>query len=627
MNNSIIKSEVIDLSALNNQESGFSLEEFKQTIYRRWKPALAVAILSSTGIFLSSALQTPQYLSETQILIDNPKTQQSASVSPTENALSRYYSIKDLTTEIFVLRSHSMVTKALKSIQDRYPDLNAGQVLGNLNIYQAAINKIPSDILVVSYQDEDPERAKAVLEALGSTYVQYSLDKQRSQATNAIQFINGQLGGAQQELDEAAKAIRQFRQVHQMVDPDISASEVAGIKGSIEQEIQQTKIAIQLNKQETKELDNQLRELGQDTDTLVASSVLGQDGVYQTLASQLKELETQYNLGNVTFYDTHPVMEDLKDRRTELKKLLQERAEQVLGKSVSPAILNRVVLAQTNLESSQSTADGSEANSSNTSESSANVSDNSSSSPFSTSVVGEQHLSTSNSGNQVSGSKVSTQGSTLEILASRKMELQYEAASLQSKLNGLHRTKAETETNFKQIPSLQQDYAELQRQLELKSDAYNYLLVRKQELEIAEAEETAPWRVLNNPFLPSKPVSPDIPQSLLMALASGSFLGLATAFILQKMDRRIKKVEEIKELTKLPILGIIPKVDDPTVEVNIRTTKRSYSYYSSFTEGLRSLAMNLRYLMVETGHIKTLALTSSTSAEGKTTITYNQSQD
>ena len=32
-----------------------------------------------------------------------------------------------------------------------------------------------------------------------------------------------------------------------------------------------------------------MKELGQDSETMVASSVLGQDGVYQDLASQLEK--------------------------------------------------------------------------------------------------------------------------------------------------------------------------------------------------------------------------------------------------------------------------------------------------------------------------------------------------
>ena len=109
MNNSIVKSEVVDLSTFNNQDSGFSIEEFKQIIVRRWKSALAVAVVSSTGMFLFSALQTPQYLSETQILIDSSKTEQSTSVAPNSTSTTSYHSINDLSTEILILRSNSMV--------------------------------------------------------------------------------------------------------------------------------------------------------------------------------------------------------------------------------------------------------------------------------------------------------------------------------------------------------------------------------------------------------------------------------------------------------------------------------------------------------------------------------------
>jgi polysaccharide biosynthesis transport protein len=599
MSNEIIRNDTVDLSVLNTQEPGFSLAELKQIIYRRWKPALTMAIAASTGMFLFMALQTPEYISETQILIDNSKTQQAASVSPGEEAMSRYYSIKDLTTEIFVLRSTPMIVKALETIQDQYHDLIPAQILRNLTIYQASIDKIPTDVLVISYVDEDPQRAKVVLEALGSTYVEYSLDKQRSQAINAIKFIDTQLVDAQEKVDEAGREIRQFRQVNKMVDPNISASGVEEIKQTIEQEIRQTQIAIALNNKQTKELEHQLAELGQDSETMLASSVLGEDGVYSNLATQLKEVEAEYNLGKVTFHETYYVMEDLKERRAELKKLLHERAEQVLGKSISPAVLDRlVVAAQNNINTNSPTVDV-ETPETDTSAANSNINES------------------------ASGTKVSTDGSILGTFASQRLQLEQEAATLQSQLKTLQVKKGEIENNFQQIPGLQQNYAELERQLELKSDAYNYLLTRKQELEITAAEETAPWRILNVPFLPNKPISPNIARSLLTSLVAGGFLGIATAFLLQKMDARIRQVEEVKELTRMPILGIIPKVDNPRADINVQTSRKSYSYYSSFTEGMRSLAMNLRHLIKQTGHIKTVAITSSTSAEGKTTISFN----
>ncbi|WP_036479512.1 polysaccharide biosynthesis tyrosine autokinase [Myxosarcina sp. GI1] len=602
MNNNIIRPDIIDFSNINSQETSFSLVDLKQIVYRRWKPALAVGIVAFTGFFLSTILKTPQYRSETLILLETPQNQQAASVAPTETPASKFYSIKDLSTEIFVLRSNSMVAGAIDNLKDRYPNISVSQVVGNLSIYQAATNEIPTDVLVVSYTDADPEKAKAVLEALGSTYVNYSLEKQRSQATKGIEFINSQLPKAQEELDDAAKALRQFRQVNQINDPEASATLATGTKLTIEEQIRGTEIAIDLKQKQVKVLEKQLAELGQDSEIMVAASVLGQDGVYTNLATELKEIETQYNLGKVNFRDSYYVMEDLKERQKELKKLLKERARQVLGNSVSPAIVDRVVLAQGNNNTALTPQTDASATADNTASS-----------------------SQSDSGTTAKNAQedINSEGSILLSFANQKLRLETEIATLQSELAGLKQSKLQAENTFQSIPQLQQTYTELQRQLGLKSEAYNYLLGRRQELEIAEAGETAPWRILNAPFLPSKPVSPDIKQGLFMSLAAGVFLGIATAFILQQLDQRVKQVEEVKQLTKLPVLGIIPRVDEPQIDINIHTTRRSYSYYSSFTEGLRSLAMNLRYLMIETGRIKTLAITSSTSAEGKSTITHN----
>ncbi|MEL6912695.1 MAG: Wzz/FepE/Etk N-terminal domain-containing protein, partial [Cyanobacteria bacterium J06598_4] len=340
--------QTVDLSALNtasNRETGFSLAELKQVVYRRWKPALAVGVASFTGIFLITALQTPEYRSESLILLESPQNQESASIAPSLAVGSQYYTLKDLSTEIFVLRSNSMVNKAIEKLQQRYPNLELKKVVKNLAIHQAIVNKVPTDVLAVSYTDTDPEKAKVILETLGETYISYSLQRQKQQAANAIAFIDSQLPDAQAELDEAAKEIRQFRQANQLVDPELSAVEAEGLQQHVAEQIEQTKIAIALNRNQLQELNRQLGDLGQDSDTMVASSVLSQDGVYQNLAAQLKDVETQYNLGKVDFTDDYHVLANLKDKRQELKKLLQERAEQVLGKSVSPKVLKRIVLA------------------------------------------------------------------------------------------------------------------------------------------------------------------------------------------------------------------------------------------------------------------------------------------
>jgi capsular exopolysaccharide synthesis family protein len=575
-------------------ESAFSLTELKQLLSRQWKPALLVASTVCSGIFLSTVLQTPQYKSQTLILLENEKTQQSASVSPGQQPLSAgYYNLKDLSTEILVLRSYPLIAKAVEQVQQEYSDLTVGDVINNLSIIQAAVNEIPTDVLVVSYTDSNPERAKAVLEALGSTYVEYSLNRQRSQAANAINFIDEQLPKAQAELDDVARAIRNFRQKYNIVDPDEYALQVAEFKQNLEQQEKETEIALVRTQKKHEEINRQLRELGQNPETIVAYTVLSQDQVYQNLASQLKELETQYALGSVNFYDTFHVMEDIQLKQAELRKLLKQRAQQILGDAVSQVKLEEIIVTQ------GSTSQVMGIDGASTQASAADASEGTST--------------------QVSGT-----GSTLQSLASMRSQVQTERAALQSQITGIQRAKAQVEDTFKRIPELQQYYAELKRQFEVKSQAVNYLMQRRQELHISAAEKNAPWQILEAPHLPGVPISPNLQRGIILVLVAGGLMGVATAFLLQNLDQRVKQVEEVKQMVGLPLLGNIPKVEEPVIQITGETNTRAHYYnYSSFTEGLRALAMNLRYTIAETGKIKSLALTSATSAEGKTTVTYN----
>ncbi|MBE9166954.1 polysaccharide biosynthesis tyrosine autokinase [Pleurocapsales cyanobacterium LEGE 06147] len=574
MSNTLIRPEIIHLPV---QETGFSISDLKQTLYRRWKPALAAAAIAFTGIFIPAAIQTPKYQSETLILLNNSKNQQAAPVVP---GLNVSYSPQDLSTEIFILRSYPLVAKAVDQVRQEFSDLSISNVVQNLSIRQAEIGDSSTNVVIVSYIDSDPARGKAVLEALNSVYINYSLERQRSQASNAIRFINEQLPEAQQELDKSALAIRQFRQRYNVVDPNTYAEQVAQFRQSLEQQTKEVEIAIGRTQSQYQQLQNQLAELGQDPQTSVAYTVLGQDQVYQNLARQLKDLEARHSLGRVDFYDNYPVIENMKLKSEELRRLLQERAQQVLGNAASQVVIDRVLVSQVSV--SQST------------------------------------------GTEGSGTEVSAAGSTLQTLANSMLQVQNELTGLQSQLEGIALAKGQIEVYFQRIPQLQQVYAELQRQFEVKSQAVNYLLQRLQELQIAEAEQSAPWQVLEAPRLSTNPISPNLQRSLILALIAGGLAGVAAALLLEQLDQRVKQVEEVKQLTQLSLLGNIPKVEQPLVEVNTDSREGSHTYqYSSFTEGVRALAMNLRYLMIETGRIKSLALTSATSAEGKTTVTYN----
>ena len=605
MNNGIVNTEFVQLPP---QETGFSLSDIKQILFRRWKPALAVGAVVFAGIFIPIMLRTPQYKSETLILLENPKTQEAAPVVPTDmTGGSTFSNLKDLSTEILVLKSKSLISQAIAQYPHVFVGLSPENVASKLYINTQTVNDIPTDVLTVSFTDPSPQKAKEVLDALGKVYVKYSLEKQRSQAANAIEFIDEQLPDSQLELDKVAFELRRFRQENNIVDPNIYASGVSEFRQSLENDSQGAEIAIEGAKSRYQELYSQLQQLGQNPDTILASTILGQDGIYQNLATQLNEIETQYLLGSTDFKDTYPIMQDLKSQQTELQKSLRERAKQVLGNTVSQTILDSAIVASTkNITAVNTVNSGIAIESTTTNSNSATTADN-----------------TTNNSN----SEVNSQGSILADLGGQLLAAKNEIAILESQIQGTSKAKARVEDGFQDVPQLQETFAELQRQLEVKSESVNYLLQRRQELQIALAQETAPWKILDESYLPTKPISPNIQRGLALALAGSGFAGILTAWLLHQLDTRVKLIDQVKQITQLPLLGAIPKVLEPRIvlsnEAEIGITQ-GYSYrYSSFTEAFRAIAMNLSYLMAKSGKIKSLVLTSSTSSEGKSTTTYN----
>jgi capsular exopolysaccharide synthesis family protein len=543
-----------DVTGVDTARHSARATDWWRLLRKRWIPAAAVAATVFAGVALYTLTKTHNYRSETLILLEDKS---SIPVSTNKDIDPSYYNdsfgYKDYSTEVQILKSTPLVAKALSQLDPSYKNLSVGQLSANLTISQVD----ESDVLIVSYTDTDPQRAQAVLEVLGSTYVNYSLEKQRSQATNAIQFIEEQLPKAKQELSTSALRIKDFRKRHGIVDPESQAASVSGVRSSLSEKAYEAKANLDQTKRQYQELRRQMAEVGQDPGTALADSVLSQDGNYQKLVDQLGEAEAKYAQASIRLQETHPQVQDLKASRNKILGLLQSQTQRIVGKKASQ---------------------------------------------FTT--------------------KTSASGAIQQELAGQLLEVQTNLAVQSTQLASIQQAQAQVAKRFQQVPELQQTYTELQRQLNLNSKVVDSFLEKRQELRIKEAQETSPWRVLEPPYLPTSPVAPNVQRSLFLALAAGCLLGIGAAILLERLDERVKGVEEVKELTDLPLLGAIPKVDLSELAPSDGATGLfKHRSFLPLTESLRSLALNLRYLG-SSGNMKTLAFTSAIPAEGKTTVTY-----
>lgn len=550
---------------------------------RRWFPAVIVAGAVFIAVFGYVNAQPPRYQSEMLILLDRQPA------LPVVDARQPVSINRDFSTEVQILRSRPLVEQAMRRLPEPFQNISIEKVvIPNLKIRQIS----NADVLSVVYVDVDPERVKAVLDALGSTYVDYSLESRRSKASNAIAFIEEQLPGARAALEQSASAIRQFRETHRIVDPDSFGQSLVETREALAEQIRQNQIAINQTQQREQVL---LGQLGQEPDVSLQRVTLNQDSGYQTLVAQLQQAELDLALERIRFREEYPKIQELQARRDRILALLQQRIEQVLGSD--PAV--------------------------NPSSGQANL-------PLPIvrdSLIGEPN---SQAGSTSSGSTIN---STLnpagipaspiplqQTLAEQVMRARVELAVLNAQLASLRQVEAEINRELERIPQLQQTYTELQRQNAVASELVNTFLSRLQELRITEAQEVSPWRVLQPSGIPKTPIFPNWRHSVAFGLLAGGILGIATALLLERMDQRIRGVEEAKAFTGLTMLGAVPKVNLESLMVG--EEQRRNDKQMLFTEAFRSAALNLGYLG-GSEEMRTLCFTSAVAGEGKSTVTFH----
>jgi len=532
-------------------DDSFKLAKFFRVLRKRWIVIVAVSVTVFAGNTYYTFTRTPQYRSSASLLINNS----TIAVSDIQVPGLPGSSLINLGTEIGILRSRPLIEVAVaKMLQspsaNSYKDIDAGMIMAGLDIRPEK----DALILRLTYTDSDPKRAREVLNALSQTYVEYSLSDRRTKSSTAIKFIQDKLLQLRPQLDKSALAVTQFRKTYNIVDPETYAASVYKMREALEVQAQELQIKIAQVQQQYKALS---RQVGKSPDAAIGGAILQQDVPYQSLVKQFQEVETNYFLERTRFREDHPNVQALKDRRDELYRLLETRAQSVVG-------------------------------------------------------VRGGNVNITNEPNSP----------IQQTLATQLFDAQTTLAVSQAQLESIRSAQSEVSSAFSKIPQIQQRYVEIQRQLALDTSTYNKLTEKLEELRITEAQEISSWKVLEPPLIPTRPSSPDIEKSLITGAFIGLVLGVLSALLLNRLDQRIREVEEVKELIDIPLLASIPMTEVASLSARVGQGILPSSSYYAFKEALSSLALNLRYLGTD-NTMKVIAFTSSVPSEGKSTLAYN----
>lgn len=80
--------------------------------------------------------------------------------------------------------------------------------------------------------------------------------------------------------------------------------------------------------------------------------------------------------------------------------------------------------------------------------------------------------------------------------------------------------------------------------------------------EVSEIMKIENVQVIDPAEVPGGPISPRIPMNLAISLVLGLMLGIFLSFMIEFLDRSIKTPEEVQHLLGMPVLGMIPEMQE-----------------------------------------------------------------
>jgi capsular exopolysaccharide synthesis family protein len=208
---------------------------------------------------------------------------------------------------------------------------------------------------------------------------------------------------------------------------------------------------------------------------------------------------------------------------------------------------------------------------------------------------------------------------------------------LTAQIRGLDNALGGFAAQLQRIPDQELQLARLRRQMKVGEELYGQMQLRLKEAEIMAAVDDPSVRVVDPAAFPGRPISPDVPLTLALALFTGLLLGVGGSVLRDQMDGTVRTRDELQLLVGLPVLGAIPRIDALVEPANgARKLRRRDAAPAEgvtarfvedlpgapVTEAYRSLRTNINFSN-PAGRPRILVVTSPAPGDGKSTTAAN----
>ncbi len=131
-------------------------------------------------------------------------------------------------------------------------------------------------------------------------------------------------------------------------------------------------------------------------------------------------------------------------------------------------------------------------------------------------------------------------------------------AAVDEQLKEVDREMRESSRQLKQLPVLEQEMVRLARDVKVNNELYAALLSSAQQLQLITVGKTSNVRLVDAPEKPERPVAPNRPRIIAVAVFAGIFLGVMAAFLRRSLQTALNDPSDVERAFGVPVYASIP---------------------------------------------------------------------
>ena len=186
--------------------------------------------------------------------------------------------------------------------------------------------------------------------------------------------------------------------------------------------------------------------------------------------------------------------------------------------------------------------------------------------------------------------------------------------TMKAKETDLNTQVATATKELQEIPQRTIRQGELERERAVAADQYTKLRAAYAAANLAQMSAIPDVKILDSAVTPYEPSSNTAPKIIGAGFAAGLGLGIALAFLLDRLDSRFRYPEQARSELGLQVLGVVPVVD--------QTGRQSPEQVAQIVEAFRSIRMNVRYASGGQRSV-VVGITSPGPGDGKSLVASN----